>query len=801
MILLSIKKVIRIIRKIIFALVLTLLIVATIGVIYFGYKFAPIFQQYVSEADELVRNSSASTFYTDNTSFVYASDGTEIAKLRSGADSSYVTYEQMPESVLKAFVAIEDKRFYKHHGVDWGSTVKSAYLLIKNGSIIRGGSTITQQLVRNVFTDKIGFDKSYTRKIKEILTALFLEKRYSKNQILEYYINNINYANSYYGIGAAALGYFGKPVDELTDAEVALLCAIPNNPTYYNPRTNLAHTIERRNIILREMYEQGYLNKKDYLLSVNSSVTVLPAYDTFYNYESSYAIKCATEALMRNSGFQFQYSFDTQEEYDQYQQEYGEAYKDSEHMLYTGGYKVYTTIDLTVQKKVQGALDKELKNYTKKTKDGIYVMQGAATVVSIHSGKVIACVGGRSQESSGYSLNRAFQSYMQPGSTIKPLIVYTPALQKGYTPDSIVRDTPIKDGPKNSNNQYEGDITLRKAVEKSKNVVAWRLFSKIKPKVGLSYVQNMQFDKITPNDYFKPASLGGLYYGVTTVQMASGYATLANDGVFRQPDCISAIFDQDDNEIFTSPKSSYVYSSDAANQMLDILTGVANTGTAAGLELPHNKKMTIACKTGTTNEQRCAWFCGVTPYYSVAVYISRDDNKHTDNLWGSTLPMYVWRDVQDYLNKDKSVKKLYKRVNNVKKKVVKSTKPDLDNSTSDTPNVPADTVSPGVQSEQQNNPQTNAPAKKPDSSKKENSSNDKANNELDDPEKKPTKKPTKKPVKSDTSSEIKSDTSSEAPEVPNVPEDSQAEEPKNTEVQEPSNDVSETELLEAPILD
>lgn len=796
MVLISIKKVIRVIRKVLFTITLLVLIAAIIGVLYFGYKFAPIFQQYVNEADELVRDSSASTFYTDNTSFVYASDGTEIAKLRSGADSSYVTYEQMPKNVLKAFVAIEDKRFYKHHGVDWGSTIKSAFLLLKNGSITRGGSTITQQLVRNVFTDKIGFEKSYTRKIKEILTAMYLEKKYSKKQILEYYINNINYANNYYGIGAASLGYFGKSVDELTDAEVALLCAIPNNPTYYNPRTNLAHTIKRRNIILREMYDQGYLKRKDYLAAVNSSVSVLPAYDSFYNYESSYAIKCATEALMKNSGFVFQYAFDTQDDYDQYQHDYSDAYKDAEHMLYTGGYQVYTTIDLKVQKQVQKSLDNQLKDYAKKTKDGVYVMQGAATVIANHTGKVIACVGGRSQDSTGYSLNRAFQSYMQPGSTIKPLIVYTPALQKGYTPNSIVSDTPIKDGPKNSGNQYEGDITMRRAVEKSKNVVAWRLFSKIKPKVGLSYVQNMQFDKITPNDYFKPAALGGLYYGVTTVQMASGYATLANDGVFRQPDCISAIFDQEGNEIFKSPKSTCVYSSDAANQMLDILTGVANTGTAAGLVLPHNKKMPIACKTGTTNEQRCAWFCGVTPYYSVAVYVGRDDNKSTDGLWGSTLPKYVWQDVQDYLCKGKDVKKLYKKVKVKKQKSKKatvadtesdSTTPSLDLPNSDLQNNSTNSSQSSSQKVTQDSKDNSKKDTKEDTkpSKKNDSSDIKI--EVDTEKSDSNKKPNKKPESSDTPDK--------EPEVPDDP-DSIPDDTENV-----TDEIPDTELLEAPIVE
>ena len=659
----------RTVFKVFRVIMIIALIAAICAIGVLAYKFTPVFKQYVSEADELVRSSSASTFYPDNTSHIYASDGTEITKLRLSADSTYVTYDQLPKDVMRAFIAIEDKRFYKHHGVDWGSTIKAALLRVKGGSITRGGSTITQQLVRNVFSEKIGFNKSYTRKFKEILTALFLERKYSKKQILEYYVNNINFANNYYGIGAASYGYFGKSVDELSETEIAFLCAIPNNPTYYNPRTNMDHTIKRRNIILKEMYDQGYLKRAEYLKAVNVKVTLVPETNDFYNYESSFAIKCATESLMKSAGFHFRYNFDSQPDYDNYQEEYADAYKDAEHLLYTGGFSVYTTLDLSVQNSAQKALDRELKDFKSKDKNGIYNMQGAATVIDNSTGKVIACIGGRSQNSSYYSLNRAFQAYQQPGSTIKPLIVYTPALQKGYTPGSIVDDSPIKDGPKNADNSYAGKITLRKAVEKSKNVVAWRLFSEITPRVGLSFAQSMHFDKITPNDYYKPAALGGLYYGVTTVQMASGYATLANDGFFRAPDCINDIQDSSGKSVYEKEAPSRVYSSDAVNQMLDILTGVANTGTAAGLKLPDNKKMPIACKTGTTNNQHFAWFCGVTPYYSVAVYVGRDDNKPTDGLWGASYPKYVWRDIQNNLCKGKEVRKLYKKVKVQPKKV------------------------------------------------------------------------------------------------------------------------------------
>lgn len=766
MILRIIKKIYCVIKKILFCIIVTTLLACIAGVCFIGYKAKPIFQQYLKEADTLVSNSSVDTFHTSSTSYVYASDGTEIAKLHAGADSLYLASADIPDDVKNAFIAIEDKRFYDHHGVDWASTAKSCYLLVKNKSISRGGSTITQQLVRNVFTEDVGFEKSYTRKLKEILTALLLEKKYKKDQILEYYINNINFGNGYCGIGAAAVGYFGKDVSELSTAEVALLCAIPNNPTYYDPRTNLKHTLTRRNLILQQMYEQGYLDKENYLVALNSGVDLIEPATKFYNYESSYAIHCAVEYLMQYTGFSFQYSFKTQDAYDKYKADYDASYAEAEHLLYTGGYEVYTTIDLKKQKQCQKLFDKQLKQFKDKSKNGIYKMQGAATVISNSTGKVEACIGGRSQKSSGYSLNRSFQAYEQPGSTIKPLIVYAPALENGYTANSIVDDSALSGGPKDADGKFLGKITLRTAVEKSRNVVAWRLLDELTPQVGLGYVQDMHFDKITPNDNYNSSALGGLYYGVTTTQMASAYATLENGGEYRAVNCIATIVDSKGNYIYEEPKATRVYSAKASSAMLNILQGVANTGTAAGLKLEDNEKMPIACKTGTTNKQRCAWFCGITPYYTVAVYVGRDDNKSVDDLWGATYPKYVWADIQSYLCKGKDAKKLYVYKKPAKKKKAKKSQEIVDSestsgNSTDNNSVPDYTTNTSDKEPAINNPVPTKPEKPKDTQKAE------KDNKQDKPHKpskpaKPSKpvKPAKPEKPSNTENEDSEDTDS-----------------------------------------
>lgn len=632
----------------------SLLTVVTLGVVVAGivaYKLYPIVKGWYVDSNAIAEASTYADFRNNETSYIYDDTGAVLLKLKQDKDVQYVKYEDMPEEVLDAFVAIEDKRFYQHRGVDWASTFKAVYLLIKqNGEVTRGGSTITQQLARNVY---LSFETSYERKAREIFLALALEKKYSKQEILEFYINNINFANGYYGIGAAANGYFGKSVNELTVEEVAFLCAIPNNPSYYNPREHFENTISRRNIILKEMWSQGYLTKSEYLKACNAACHLSESESIYDDYAASYALKCAVEEFMSLGGFEFRYSFESSTDFAEYREKYDDAYDEAKLELYTGGYKVYTSLNVSMQQSLQRIVDEDLSEFTKANEDGSFVVQGAATVVDNRTGLVIASIGGRSDENDSYlALNRAFQSYKQPGSTIKPLVVYTPSLERGYTADSIVEDTPIDGGPRNSGDSYLGSVTLRTAVEKSKNVVAWRLFDELTPRVGLSYVQNMQFDKIVPDDYYLPAALGGLTYGVTTEQMAGAYSALENNGVWTKPTCLVSILDVEGNEVYSGAKKLQVYTPEAAKDMTDILQGVHLQGTATGIVLDNDFE--FACKTGTTNDNKAAWFCGYSPYYSIAVYVGADNNSvAVDGLWGGTYPAYVWRDMQNFLLKGK----------------------------------------------------------------------------------------------------------------------------------------------------
>ncbi|WP_246240846.1 penicillin-binding transpeptidase domain-containing protein [Anaerocolumna sedimenticola] len=352
---------------------------------------------------------------------------------------------------------------------------------------------------------------------------------------------------------------------------------------------------------------------------------------------------------MAQEGFEFRNEFSSEEDRKNYEEKYTELYNQYQKSLYTAGYRIYTSIDLKKQKELQKAVDDNLKGFTDKNKEGIYKLQGAAVSIENKTGRVVAIVGGRYQEASGYTLNRGYQSYRQPGSSIKPLIVYTPSFENGHYPDDMVVDEKFKDGPSNSDGTYLGKITIRKAVEKSKNTIAWKLFEELTPKVGLSYLLNMNFNKIEENDYYPAASLGGFTTGVSPLEITSGYAALENDGVYRQPTCIIRIEDSQGNVLVDENKTKKrIYDTNAARMMTDVLTGVILRGTGAGLGLDG---MISAGKTGTTNDKKDGWFVGYTPYYTTGVWVGYDIPKETNELSGATFPGSIWKQYMSVIHK------------------------------------------------------------------------------------------------------------------------------------------------------
>ena len=436
------------------------------------------------------------------------------------------------------------------------------------------------------------------------------------------------------------------------------ICAIPNRPEYYNPLKNSENAVTRRDKILQDMYECGYITKDAGEEALVEQITIAEPEEeeTFYNYEVTYAINCAVRYLMKLDGFEFQYDFDTDEEYNEYNDRYDESYQQAKHKLYTGGYKVTTTMNLNAQKSLQNILDEQLEFNTEVNEEtGIFAFQGAMTVIDNKTGKVVAMIGGRSQEEirKTYSLNRAYQSYAQPGSSFKPLVVYTPALEQGYSDSSQLKNIDVSAAKKSTAekiSQMSGkSMTLRHAVEQSENGAAYWLFNDLTPKVGLSYVKNMNFSKIVSNDYNLSAALGGLTYGASTVEMANAYSTLENHGEYTQTDCISSILDSAGNEIYEEPVSKTVYTREAADEMTDILKGVLTKGTAKNLKWYSYTDTEAAGKTGTTNDNKAAWFCGYTPQYTIAVWVGYDQPRKTNGLWGHSYPAYIWKEAMLYM--------------------------------------------------------------------------------------------------------------------------------------------------------
>ena len=600
---------------------------------------------YYHDAKEIVKDVSEDTFKSAQTTLAYDKDGNVITKLRDAKDSYYLSFDSIPQYVKDAFVATEDKNFYEHNGVDVTGVGRAFVNLIKNGKISGGGSTITQQLVRNIF---LTHEKSFERKVKEIFISVLLEKNHSKDEILEYYINSIYFANGTYGIDAASRKYFGKSATELSLSEITFLCAIPNNPTLYNPLTNYDNTVKRQKRILGYMLEDNYISEEEYNEALDEVVVLSEENISNSNYVDTYIIDCAVEVIMEMDGFVFKSEFKTESEKKSYQVLYADAKEKAQKKLYTSGYRIYTSIDMEKQKALQKSLDDNLASFQEKTSEGVYSFQGAATTIDNATGKVVAIVGGRSQDSSSYQFNRAFRSYRQPGSIIKPLIVYTPLFDMGYYPSTMVEDVKDEDGPKNHNDVYDGLVSIRQAVEQSKNTVAWNLLRTLGVENGLSYIEKMGFEKIVEEDYTLAAALGGLTYGTNTLEMASAYSALARDGVFIEPTCIIKITDADGNVIYEDNSQAIeVYSQKASRIMTDVLKTTMTNGTGASVQLSN---MISAGKTGSTNESKDGWFAGYTKYYTTVVWAGYDTPKSVEDLYGSTYPGRVWKQYMDEIH-------------------------------------------------------------------------------------------------------------------------------------------------------
>lgn len=631
-----------------------------LGVVFFyGSGYGKKIENLYRDAKAKVAASSEDTFKASQTSLVYDSSGNLLSALKGEKDVYYLEIDSIPYDVKTAFISTEDKKFYSHHGIDLKGIMRAVKAIITDRKISQGGSTITQQLARSIY---LSYEKTWERKVEEMFIAMELEKLYDKSEILEFYINNIYFANGYYGIQAASKGYFNRDVKELSLSQMVFLCAIPNNPSLYDPVVNMENTLKRRDRILLSMKDDGKITEEEYEAAVSEEIVLDRPTTAKNNYAETYIYYSATRKLMEAGGFTFQYKFEDEAEREEYDEAYRAMYEECQKSLYTGGYRIYTSIDLDLQAKLQAAVDEGLAEFAETNEEGIYTLQGAAACIDNATGRVAAIVGGREQNLPGYTLNRAYQSFRQPGSAIKPLIVYTPILEIGeYTPSTIVKDEKTEDGPKNADNAYEGDISLRRAVITSKNTVAWNFFQELSPKTGLSYIEKMNFSKIEEGDYVLSTALGGFTTGVSPVEMASGYAALANDGVYRDPNCIVKILDAEGEVLVgETQKEVAVYKGNAARMMTDMLKDVLTEGTGKGLAIDG---IALAGKTGTTNENKDGWFVGYSAYYTTSVWVGYDQPKKMKGLSGASYPGKIWKSFMTAAHEGKEYREFMSYVN------------------------------------------------------------------------------------------------------------------------------------------
>ncbi|HEU5139805.1 MAG TPA: PBP1A family penicillin-binding protein [Bacillales bacterium] len=581
---------------------------------YLGILFAG---DYVIDKEDLVLDSATK---------IVNEKGDLITKLYV-ENRDPVDIKEIPDSVQQAFIAVEDSRFYEHHGIDIQGILRAVYTDILAGAKVEGGSTITQQLAKRVF---LSADKTWLRKTKEAIIAINLERRYSKKQILEMYLNQIYFGQGAYGIATAAELYFNKKVSDLTVPEAALLAAIPNAPSTYNPIENPENAKERRDLILSLMADQGYI-------TAEQAVT--------YKHET---LAVNLHKMKKNKAY-WTYI-------DMVLHEAKEKYNLTNEALLKGGYTIEVPMNTKAQE-VSYQLFKDPSYFPGSDKE--HPPQGALVLLDSETGGVLAVQGGRNYVRKG--INRVTVK-QQPGSTFKPLVVYGPALDTGkYEPYSLLKDQKVvyeASGqdytPENYSGNYRGKMTMYDALRVSANAPAVWLLDQIGIKTGKHYLKQMG---IQIPDNGLAMALGGLKYGVTPLQMAKAYRAFAEGGKIIEPHFITAIYNREGDLVgHANPQEKRVFSPQTAWYMTKMLGAVVDNGTATKGKVA----TALAGKTGTTSfppipgTDADAWFVGYTPKAVGAVWMGYDSTSKAHHLTGgSSYPTMLLKDLLKRLPKQK----------------------------------------------------------------------------------------------------------------------------------------------------
>ena len=632
-----------------------------LGFIVFGIfifrTYYPTYKAIKKEVYAKLSNMNEDTFKRAGNTYIYDKDDNIIGEI-GNEQYTYVSSEDISDYIKNGYIAKEDKSFMEHHGVDYKAILRATYYYVKNkGEITQGGSTITQQVIKN---NLLSQEQTFKRKITEILLAGEIEKKYNKSQIMEFYCNSNYYGNGCYGVESASQYYFGHSAKDVTISEAAILVATSQLPNTYNPVADYELCIEKRDKVLYEMYNEDYITEEEYHNAVDEEPVIVRKSEIYVNnnYLSSYALHCATLQVMKINGFEFKYTFTSSEEYEQYETDYYETYNNTMEDIRIGGFQIHTSLDQDIQKTLQKNIDENLSEFDERGEDDMYALQSAGVCVDNQTNMVVAIVGGRNDE--GY-FNRGYQATRQSGSAIKPLLDYGPAVNEGVvTPASVMTDKELDiDGfkPKNANGIYAGDMTVRDALLSSTNTIAVQLFINTGSDLCLSYLDAMHFSSLAFADtYSTSVSIGGFTNGVTVVDMAKGYSTLANQGQFSENTCIVSMENYDGSIKYeASDETTEVYDVDAAFITTDMMRAYFENEKGPGYKYKTDDQI-YAGKTGTTNDTKDVWFCGFSAYYSTAIWIGYDLPREMEDITSGTYPTKIFTDFMQELHADKKLR-------------------------------------------------------------------------------------------------------------------------------------------------
>jgi len=574
------------------------------------------------------------------TSYVYVLDPetgeyVEYEELFDTENRRWVPSSEIPEHLKNAFVAIEDERFYSHSGVDIKRFAGAAFEFLSNkGSSSYGGSTITQQLIKNLTQDD---DYTIKRKVQEVYRAYNLEKELSKDEILEYYLNTIYLSQKCNGVGSASYTYFGKNVSELSLAECAVIAGITKFPTKYDPLVNPENNRDRQLVILKKMLELGFITEKEYNEAKAEELQFMLPKSQQEQHVQTYFVDAAIEQVIEDLIDKYDYSREN-----------------ALRILYNGGLKIYLSLDSTIQKHMEDVY-KDPEAFQKANTE--VQPQSSMVIMDPYTGLVKGLVGGRGEKEANRTLNRATQTLRQPGSTIKPLSVYAPAVEYGLvTPNSIVNDAAVTYGkwsPRNDDRSFKGRITVATALRGSRNVPATKICDYLTTDAAYDFLKNNlhvgtvvdgleKNGKVYSDKGLASIALGGLTEGVTVLDMCAAYCVFPNGGKYIKPSLYTKVVDSRGKVILEHKSTELIAMSEStAESMIGMLEGVVTGGTGTSARI---SGMRVAGKTGTTSSNHDRWFIGFTPYYVGAVWFGYDNPAPLKNF--SPNPAAVaWRKV------------------------------------------------------------------------------------------------------------------------------------------------------------